>query len=73
MSAIYEHVADQEPPQKNITSLAVSVINLRFRTYGLVIIINNKAYVLCCIYVFYFFQTQLTISQEVLPLKGCVV
>ena len=24
MSAIYEHVADQEPPQKNITSLAIS-------------------------------------------------
>ena len=24
MSAIYEHVVDQEPPQKNITSLAIS-------------------------------------------------
>ena len=29
-----------------------TVINLGFRTYGLVIIINNKAYALYCIYVF---------------------
>ena len=33
------------------------VINLRFRTYGLVIIINNKTYVLYCIYVFISFSS----------------